>query len=134
MANVLQFPPAVAPSSLVLREALGNGKGELTAWFTANKGARAHFRVRVGHLRKTDRVEWNKKQFRKLDKGLAEIKWKSGKTQCRAIGFDHKGAFVMVVGCTHKMNVYDPPGALATAERIKTEVQNGKRSTAEFEP
>ena len=134
MADVLPFRVQPQVPSLRLREVAKDGIGEITQWFAANKGARARFRIRVQHLQKTPRTDWNVAQFRKLDEGLAEIKWKCEKKQFRAIGFDSSGSFVMVIGCTHKMNVYDPVECLKTAKRIKGEVDNGIRQTIGFTP
>lgn len=134
IGNVLQFRPQPPATSLRLREVAKDGNGEITRWFVANKGARARFRIRVQHLQKMPRTDWNATQFHKLADGLAEIKWKCGKKQFRAIGFDFAGSFVMVLGCTHKMNVYDPSECLKTALRIKGEVGNGIRQTIEFKP
>lgn len=136
IAVVLHFPSPPKSNSLVLREVVCGRGGELTEWFKSNVGARAKFRVRVQNLRRVSRAEWNKKQFRYLENGLAEIKWKwkDGKKEFRAIGFDHAGAFVMLVGCSHKQNVYDPPRVMSTAKRLKGEVENGKWKTASFEP
>jgi phage-related protein len=133
MTKVLQFRPPSVPS-LRLREISKWGVGEITAWFDRNKGARAKFRIRVHHLQKVSRADWNKTQFRQLDHGLAEIKWKFGKTQFRVIGFDFQNSFVMLLGCTHKMNVYTPTECLRTAQRLKKEVENGQWQTLEFTP
>jgi phage-related protein len=134
MANVLPFRLPVPTVSLRLREVVKDGSREMSKWFAANTGARARFRIRVEHLQKIDRNDWAWAQFHKLEDGLAEIKWKSGKKQFRAIGFDHNGWFVMVLGCTHKMSVYDPPGYLTTAKRIMREVENEQWNTVEFTP
>jgi hypothetical protein len=134
IGKVLQFRAQSPAESLRLREVAKEGVGEISQWFAENKGARAKFRIRVQHLLKMLRTDWNVAQFRKLDDGLAEIKWKCGKKQFRAIGFDFSGSFVMVLGCTHKMNVYAPSECLKTAQRIKGEVENGIRQTIEFTP
>jgi len=133
IADVIPFRPQPQPISLRLREVLNDESGEITKWFSANSGARAKFRIRVQHLQKIGRGEWNITQFRHLGDGLAEIKWKHGNKQFRAIGFDHQGWFVVVIGCIHKMNVYDPQSCLKTA-KIMGEVKDGTRKTREFKP
>jgi phage-related protein len=134
MATVIQFP-SPPPSSLRLREVVGNnGRGVVTSWLSLHSEARARFRIRVRNLRRIGRVDWPKTQFRHLGNGLAEIKWKAGKKEFRAIGFDHDDHFVMVLGCTHKQNVYDPPDCLNTAARRRREVEHGKWRTIDFEP
>jgi phage-related protein len=135
MGNVLPFRSQQPTSSLRLREIAQDGIGELSKWFAANKGARAKFRIRVQHLQKIHRADWNKKQFRGLGGGLFEIKWSNrDRIEFRAIGFDREDSFVMLVGCTHKMNIYDPQNSLNTAKRLKKEVQDGYWRTVEFTP
>ena len=94
--------------------------------------ARAIFRVRTENLAKTNRAQWNKTQFRKIEGELYEIKWKADNVQWRSLGFDYEGFFVMVLGCTHKGNTYDPPGWKATALRRIKEVKNGQWNRIEF--
>lgn len=134
IGNVLPFRSQQTISSLRLREISRNGIGRLTVWFLDNRGARAKFRIRVQHLRKIERADWSWKQFHGLDGGLSEIKWKAGNKQFRAIGFDRGGHFVMVIGCTHKMNIYDPVSCLDSALRLKKEAENGEWDIIEFEP
>lgn len=130
--NIVQFPHTV---SLRLQEIVGgNGNGVITSWLSKHPGCRARFRVRVGNLRKVPRTDWNKKQFRYLESGLAEIKWEWGNRTWRAIGFDHKGCFVMVLGCSHKDNVHDPSDWLKTSKRRKTETEQGLWGIVNYEP
>ena len=134
MVIVLPFRTPQPAASLRLREVVKDGEGELTRWFALNRGSRAKFRIRVQHLQKTSRTEWNKKQFKYLRDGLAEIKWKCSDKEFRAVGFDFKGFFVMLLGCTHKQGVYDPHNWLNTAKKLKGEVENEQWHTAAFEP
>ena len=134
MGNVLPFRPQAQVSTLRLREISRNGVGRLTTWFSDNRGARAKFRIRVQHLAKIASKDWTWQQFHSLGDGISEIKWKTGNKQFRAIGFDRDGFFVMVIGCTHKMKVYDPPECLKSAIRLKKEVENGEWDIVEFEP
>ena len=133
MGNILQFRSAQPKDSLRLREITRDNGGELTNWFKKNVAALARFRIRVAHLRKMERTDWNWKQFHKLDDGLAEIKWESGKKQFRVIGFDHQDAFLMLIGCCHKDDIYDPPSCLVTAKRLKKEVENDEWNTRIFD-
>src|SRR6266481_3337734 len=122
MADVVHFPSP----SLLLRELIGSGgRGVITTWLAKHPGARAKFRIRIKKLQMVSRIDWNKKQFRYLEAGLAEIKWEWGKKEWRAIGFDHKGYFVMVLGCTHKDRVYDPVDWLKTSKLRKGEAERG---------
>jgi hypothetical protein len=131
MEKVVQFPG----SGFRLSELVGpSGKGLVTSWLSSYPGARAKFRVRVKNLRLTPRTQWPVTQFRSLGSGLSEIKWKFEQKEFRAVGFDHEGFFVMLIGCTHKQNVYDPHNCLTTARQRKREVENEEWSTIEHEP
>jgi phage-related protein len=131
MALLVQFP---SPPSIRLQEiVLRNGAGAITAWLSQSPAARARFRVRIRDMQKIPRVDWNKKQFRGLGRGLFEIKWVCDGKQWRALGLDHKGFFVMVLGCTHKQNIYDPVECLSIARKRQKEVQRGEWNVADYE-
>lgn len=83
-------------------------------------------------MARTNRAQWNKTQFRKIEGELCEIKWKADDIQWRALGFDYEGAFVMVLGCTHKGNVYTPPDWKKTGLRRIKEVKNGQWNRVEY--
>jgi hypothetical protein len=121
-------------NSLPLRQMVSGRGGVISEWLKSAPASRATFRNRVKYLRKMKRLDWNKKQFRTLQKGVAEIKWKCGKKTWRALGFDHGGYFVLVNGCTHKDGVYDPRDWLETAIRRKGEVERGEWSVEDYEP
>jgi phage-related protein len=124
MADVIQFPQ----SHLKLREISSDGViGVLSGWLGRNPEARARFRVRVTHLAKFPRAEWTKKQFRHIRGDLYEIKWEAGNKAWRAMGFDDlDGYFVVVLGCTHKDDVYDPSRCIDTAAGRIKETKNGE--------
>jgi hypothetical protein len=130
--GLVKFPQTV---SLELQEIVGSNRGGvITAWLSKHPGSRARFRVRVRDLRKIPRVEWTIKQFRYLEAGLSEIKWEFEKRTWRAVGFDRKGFFVMVLGCTHKDGVYDPSDWLKTSKKRKTETEQGLWGIVNYEP
>lgn len=131
MAKVAQL----AKPSIFLTEIVGAGctVGEITTWLAGSAEARAAFRVRVVNMALTPRACWHKKQFRKVEGELCEIKWKAEKREWRALGFDYEGHFVMVLGCIHKGSVYDPPNWKNTAQGRITEVKNGKWKRVPFE-
>jgi hypothetical protein len=121
--------------SLRLREITGaDGQGVITSWLARHSEAKARFRVRVGNLSKVPRTDWTKKQFHKLKDadGVAEIKWEAANKQWRAMGFDKDGYFVMLVGCTHKDDNYDPSNCINTAIRLKQETERGRHSLIDF--
>jgi putative component of toxin-antitoxin plasmid stabilization module len=122
------------PPYLRLKQIAGIDKiGVITNWLKKEPAARARFRVRVEYLAKFPETERNKKQFRHLGKGLYEIKWESGKPY-RALGYNEGGYFVMVLGCTHKDKVYDPPNCKTTAARLMEESKNGYWNIIDYDP
>lgn len=103
-------------------------RGVLDDGFELHKAAKADFEVRAKHLARTQRVNWTVKQFRSLGNKLFEIKWKTGDVQWRALGYDDKdGYFVVVKLCTHKMEVYDPPKCIESARTEKTAAEAGQK-------
>lgn len=89
----------------------------------AHPKCRADFHVRMVYLAAIPRVQWNKKQFRILRKGISEFKWTSEKKEWRALGFDADGFFIVVRLCNHKQKIYDPPDCLDRAVKLKKEVE-----------
>ena len=60
---------------------------------------------------------WQAPQFKRLTAGLGELRFKESKVQYRVIGCNGRAGrvYVLLIGCTHKQNVYDPPNTMATA-------------------
>lgn len=120
--------------SIRLKEIAKPGSaGVLTSALSMYLTCKADFRVRVVYLATVPRVQWQKKQFRYLRKGISEIKWSSDKKEWRALGFDSGGYFIVVRCCTHKQNVYDPADCLDRAIKLKREVEIGQRETRLYE-
>jgi len=74
------------------------------------------------------RKNWTEPHAKKLGDDLVEIILK-GKIQHRLFGFywPERLNFTVLLPCTHKDDVYDPPGAFETADvRIK-ELKNGRK-------
>ena len=117
-----------------LQEIVGSQGGVITNWLSSRPEARATFRIRIKWLRQIKREAWSQNEFRNLGKGIWEIKWKTANVQFRALGFDHARHFVLVIGCAHKQRVYDPHNCVDTARIRKAEVENGERTTINFEP
>jgi phage-related protein len=122
MPKVVQI--ARPPYLRIKQLAAADGVGVITKWLLPFPAARAKFRIRVENLAQIPRAEWNIKQFRPLGGGIFEIKWEADKP-FRALGFDRDGYFVMVIGCTHKQNVYEPTNCLTTANNRMKEAKNG---------
>lgn len=92
----------------------------------------------LGVLAKTK--QWGMPDFRRLSgknlAGLGEIRWKSAQgTPLRIIGTagTTAGQYVLLVGCSHKGTVYNPPEALNTAIQRKKDLLNKTGSTCEHE-
>lgn len=120
--------------SIRLKEIAKHGSaGVLTSCLATNPTRRADFHVRMTYLASVPRVQWHKKQFRSLKKGISEIKWTSDKQEWRALGFDSSGFFVVVRCCTHKQSVYDPSDCIDRAIKLKKEVESGMWETRLYE-
>jgi hypothetical protein len=131
IAKKVEAPKESQPSLRLKQLQKASGKGVLNDDLSTT--ARADFRVRVKYLQKLIRSEWNIQQFRGLGKKLYEIKWKSGDVQWRALGYDDTdGYFVVVKVCTHKMNVYTPPGRIDSARLAKTAAEAGTQKVIDY--
>jgi hypothetical protein len=73
-----------------------------------------------------NQAQWKVPQdFKPLQSGLTELRFRSCGVQLRLIGFmwPHKAEddllsnYTILLGCSHKQQIYDPPNALATAEQ-----------------
>ena len=126
-----EAPLKTRPTLRIRQMATTSGRGVLKEFL--DPAARAGFRVRVAYLAATKRECWTDQQFRSLGDGIWEIKWKSGKKQWRALGFDYQEYFVVVRPCTHKGKVYDPHDCIARAKALKTEVLNEKRTVIDYD-
>lgn len=107
--------------------------GVLTSCLATNPTRRADFHVRIAYLASVPRVQWHKKQFRSLKKGISEIKWSSDKQEWRALGFDSGGFFIVVRCCNHKQRVYDPPDCIDRAAKLKKETEAGMWEIRSYE-
>lgn len=65
-------------------------------------------------------------------KGIGELRWFSGKKQHRLLGYFDGEVWVALIGCTHKGKVYDPADALKSAEKRKSQIENGEAGTIEY--
>jgi hypothetical protein len=65
--------------------------------------------------------------------GLAELRWPSGGAQYRILGHRlGENEFLMLIGCTHKQKIYDPPAAFETAKRRFKEISKNEASYSEY--
>ena len=78
-------------------------------------------------MRKTS--DWKMPNYRpnlKGLKGIGELRWQVGKRQHRLLGFFESGAWIALIGCTHKQRVYTSANALETAKRCMSEGKSGQ--------
>ena len=66
--------------------------------------------------------------------GFLELRWTAEKVEHRVFGYDGTGkAFVMLVGCTHKGKVYNPPEVFETMKTRAAKIKNGEGTVAEYD-
>jgi hypothetical protein len=65
----------------------------------------------------SNKTNWTEPEFKRLDDGLGEIRWKIDNFQHRTIGcgWKHPPGYLLLIGCTHKQRIYSPPDAINTA-------------------
>jgi hypothetical protein len=70
----------------------------------------------------------------KAHKGYWELRWTAEKVEHRIFGY-YGGplGFVMLIGCTHKGKVYDPPSAFQTMEDRKRKLINHEGTLSRYE-
>lgn len=65
-------------------------------------------------------------------RGLTELRWKSGKLPHRIFGYQHgEHQYLMLIGCTHR-EAYDPPDALETVLVRRRQIQNNEAFIDEY--
>lgn len=92
------------------------------------------FQRAVSHLAVSPIVEWHEPAAKKLRLGvtsLYEVRYKANRAATRAIGFfgPQRHQFTITIICTHKQDVYNPPGALETAQYRAQQVCDGQANT-----
>lgn len=78
--------------------------------------------------------DWRTLDYKRLARGLGELRWKAGEKQYRLFGFFGEGVWYAVMGCTHKMQVYNPHDAPNQAEKRMGKIRRGEVTTNEFHP
>jgi len=94
------------------------GNNQITEWYCRQPvDCRVMFDDLLDILAK--KAEWGYPEFKNLGNGLGEIRWKFGKVQHRIVGCDWKSppGYLLLMGCTHKQEIYSPPGAIDTADK-----------------
>ena len=65
--------------------------------------------------------------------GCWELRWTAEKVEHRIFGYySGEKEFAMMVGCTHKGKVYDPPGAFDTLDTRKGQAENNQGNLDEY--
>lgn len=72
----------------------------------------------------------------KENAGYWELRWTAEKVEHRVFGyFGGPLMFVMLIGCTHKGKVYDPPGAFQTMRDLRRKLDVAKEGVlSAYEP
>src|SRR5216117_2069182 len=82
------------------------GRNKIRDWYCdLSTGEQADADSFISNVRKLK--EWKMPDFRPLGCGLGELRWKSQNKQHRLIGFLSGDVFVLLIGCTHKQQVYN---------------------------
>lgn len=83
--------------------------------------------------------EWKYPEFRRFTGDrtlvkLGEIRFTVNKTEHRAIGMDgpEQGCYTLLIGCTHKDDVYSPPSAKQTGARRRDMINSGEADAEDF--
>lgn len=110
-----------------------SGRRAVREWYNQQSDeVQAAFDVSLEFLAQRSRDEWRRPHFDQLSgqmRQIGEIRFKVDK-QYRVLGFfgPNRWDFTMVIGCTKKGSVYDPPSALSTAlERRDQVLSDGER-------
>ena len=95
-----------------------SGNNDIASWYCLQSvDCRAAFDDLLDILSK--KKIWSEPEFKRLDGGLGEIRWRVGKVQYRMIGCAWKDpqGYLLLIGCTHEQKVYNPPDAIRTADK-----------------
>ena len=114
-----------------------SGRNVIDEWYKDLPAAgRAEFDALLSALAVLPR--WGMPEFRVLTGSkkyahLSELRFKSANVQHRVPGFVGVREYTMLIGCTHKQQVYSPTNALDTAATRRRQVLSGERETCEHE-
>jgi hypothetical protein len=111
------------------------GNNKITDWYDGlSVQGRSDADEFIRDMRKTN--DWKLPNYRpKLTgyRGLGELRWTSEKTEHRLVGYLRGGVFFAVMGCTHKGKVYNPADALDQADKRKSQIENGRVTTVDYD-
>jgi hypothetical protein len=103
------------------------GTNLIAEWYCGiSVESRAMFDDLLDAMSKTS--TWRKPFFKTLGDGLGEIRWKCDNKQHRVIGcwWKNPNGYLLLIGCTHKQNIYDPPDAIKRADKRRRGIQFSK--------
>jgi len=106
------------------------GNNLIAEWYCGvSVECRAMFDTLLENLGK--QAEWKYPDYKSLGDGLGEIRWKCDKKQHRVIGcrWTNPSGFLLLIGCTHKDQIYDPPDAINTADKRRRGIQFQNRGS-----
>jgi hypothetical protein len=112
-----------------------NGRESISDWrkglSPARRAALDHFLDRIAKM-----PEWPSGICNPIrgHPGCWELRWPAEKVEHRILGY-YNGAlcFVMLVGCTHKGKVYDPPSAFETMKDRKSKIDRKEGALSCYE-
>lgn len=91
-----------------------------------------HFKARLRYLANTPKIDWHEPFAKKLQDvtHIYEIRFKAEKVQYRPLGCFGPGAneFTVLIWASKKQNIYDPSGAIKTADTRRKEIAGGQAS------
>ncbi len=104
------------------------GNNKIADWYEAlSVQERADADEFIKDMRKT--ADWAMPKYRpglRGHKGIGELRWTSERKEHRLVGYLKGNAFYALLGCVHKGKVYDPSEALDTADKRKTDIEDGR--------
>lgn len=115
----------------------GMGNNQIGKWYDSlSAQEQSDFDEFLKILGKTK--NWDKQDCKRLhskQKGLAELRFSSCNKQHRVIGQfgPERYQFTLLLGCTHKQNIYDPPNAMDTALERKKALEKQTGSLVEHD-
>ena len=109
------------------------GKNYIEVWVAKDLSVseQEKFSDLLAMLRKM--AQWKKEPFYKAlnvgkTRGLGELRFDGDRRKLRVLGTDKASGinqYVLLVGCSHKQKIYDPPNAFETAIKRKTMLETG---------
>ena len=112
-----------------------NGTNYIERWFQKEltDQQRSDLEALIGVLEKQER--WGMPDYRQLigkHSALGEVRLRA-KPPIRLIGYKKGSEFILLIGCKHKGQIYDPPNALDTALSRKNDLESNHGETIDHD-